>query len=296
MEEVQKYGDKGLQIEGKPSNLIALALQNNANIETLERLMALQERWEMQQAKKKFAKAFSKFQSEVPEIPKSKKVSFKLKTGGVTEYFYAPLSTIIKIIQPFLKKYGFSFRWEFEDTDKEYKCTIFLTHQDGHTETSTMTAPADESGKKNAIQQIGSTRTYLQRYTLIAVLGLTSADEDDDTAKQRSGLDLLNEEINQLKKEGKLNEEKKKLRDKYVKLGLDKVKVTQIIAKSLPKDENEEKKITETKIIIDEFTDYNELGNAFPNIIKKLKAEISKAGVQEVENHFQKKYSELKNG
>src|SRR5690606_10591416 len=41
-------------------------------------------------------------------------------------------------------------------------------------------APPDGSGNKNAIQGIGSTSTYLQRYTLSAAFGLTTADEDDD--------------------------------------------------------------------------------------------------------------------
>ena len=38
----------------------------------------------------------------------------------------------------------------------------------------------DTSGKKNEIQSRGSTITYLQRYTLIGALGLTTADEDID--------------------------------------------------------------------------------------------------------------------
>src|SRR5690606_5500273 len=37
----------------------------------------------------------------------------------------------------------------------------------------------DSSGSKNAIQAIGSTLTYLQRYTLIQALGLAASDDDD---------------------------------------------------------------------------------------------------------------------
>jgi hypothetical protein len=43
-----------------------------------------------------------------------------------------------------------------------------------------MEAGKDMSGGKNDIQQIGSTQTYLQRYTLIGGLGLSTADEDND--------------------------------------------------------------------------------------------------------------------
>lgn len=40
-------------------------------------------------------------------------------------------------------------------------------------------AGRDESGNKNSIQSIGSTVTYLQRYTLKAGLGLAAASDDD---------------------------------------------------------------------------------------------------------------------
>jgi hypothetical protein len=46
----------------------------------------------------------------------------------------------------------------------------------------TMQAGKDESGKKNAIQQVASTNTYLQRYTFLAITGLATKGQDDDGA------------------------------------------------------------------------------------------------------------------
>ena len=43
-----------------------------------------------------------------------------------------------------------------------------------------MSGAPDTSGKKNTIQAQGSSVTYLQRYSLIGALGLTTADEDID--------------------------------------------------------------------------------------------------------------------
>ena len=54
-----------------------------------------------------------------------------------------------------------------------------------------MTAPADTSGSKNAIQARGSTVTYLQRYTLLGALGLVTGDEDTDG---RNGTQLVDVE------------------------------------------------------------------------------------------------------
>jgi hypothetical protein len=51
----------------------------------------------------------------------------------------------------------------------------------GHKIETSIEAGSDTSGSKNAIQAIGSTISYLKRYTLENVLGL-SADEDNDGA------------------------------------------------------------------------------------------------------------------
>jgi uncharacterized protein (DUF3820 family) len=52
----------------------------------------------------------------------------------------------------------------------------------GHSESTTLSAAKDGSGNKNDIQARGSAATYLQRYTLIGALGLTTANEDVDGA------------------------------------------------------------------------------------------------------------------
>jgi hypothetical protein len=50
----------------------------------------------------------------------------------------------------------------------------------GHSESTSLSASPDTSGSKNAIQAIGSTVSYLQRYTILALTGLATEDMDDD--------------------------------------------------------------------------------------------------------------------
>lgn len=50
----------------------------------------------------------------------------------------------------------------------------------GHSEETSLTASPDISGTKNAIQAIGSTISYLQRYTILALTGLATGDMDTD--------------------------------------------------------------------------------------------------------------------
>ena len=57
--------------------------------------------------------------------------------------------------------------------------TCILSHRDGHSEETTLSAGRDDSGNKNSIQAVGSTVTFLQRYTLKAALGLAAAEDDD---------------------------------------------------------------------------------------------------------------------
>jgi hypothetical protein len=72
-------------------------------------------------------------------------------------------------------------RWEIKQGQGGLiEVTCVLMHERGHQERVTLTGMPDSSGKKNAIQQTGSTVTYLQRYTLMAATGVASVDQDDD--------------------------------------------------------------------------------------------------------------------
>lgn len=170
------------EIVQSPTSLIAQALSQNASIETLERLMALEERYIANKARSEYYHNLSLLQSDMPDFKRTKKVKYTSKdSGAVTEYNYTPLGDMIKALRPLLKKYGFSYQFKFIPTPNGLiKCDCITTHKAGHQETTSMEAARDESGKKNNIQSIGSTRTYLQRYTLKAAFGIGSDEDDND--------------------------------------------------------------------------------------------------------------------
>jgi hypothetical protein len=58
--------------------------------------------------------------------------------------------------------------------------TCSVSHELGHAESTSLSHSPDSSGKKNSIQAIGSTITYLQRYTILALTGLATKGQDDD--------------------------------------------------------------------------------------------------------------------
>lgn len=165
-----------------PGNLISQALALKLPIETLERLMVMQEKHDANLAKAAYYENLSLLQSEMPDFKRTKKVKYTSKdSGAVTEYNYTPLGDMIKALRPLLKKRGFSYQFKFTTTQNGLiKCDCISTHKAGHQEITSMEAVRDESGKKNNIQSIGSTRTYLQRYTLKAAFGIGSDEDDND--------------------------------------------------------------------------------------------------------------------
>lgn len=179
-----------------PITLLQQAVEKGVDIAQLEKLMELQERWEARQAKKNFLESLSEFQTKVPVLKKGKVAKVQMKSGGTFSYKYADLGSITGSIKKSLHECGLSYRWEFEDSGAKMKVTCHVSHKDGHTESSSMESVLDNSGAKNDIQQKGSTQTYLQRYTLIGALGLSTADEDND-AKGHSPVkeEMTEEEI-----------------------------------------------------------------------------------------------------
>lgn len=174
-----------------PIDMLQYAISQNAGIETIERLMALQERNQERQAKRAFDEAISAAKAEMPIIIKSQAVSF-----SGTAYNYEDLADIAKAVDPILSKHGLSYRFRTSSDAKEATITMFciLSHKDGYSEENSLTAKNDVSGSKNPIQALGSTQTYLQRYTLKAALGLAAAKDNDARFANNSKLETLSEE------------------------------------------------------------------------------------------------------
>jgi len=165
-------------IPNNPRSLLQIAVERGADVEQLSKLMDLQERWDRESARKAFYASRAKFQSICPTINKDREVAY-----GQTKYKYATLAGIVQQVREPMSLCGLTYRWEIANHEGgAITVTCFLSHLDGHTEQNPMMAFPDDSGAKNAIQQLGSTVSYLERYTLIGALGIASAVEDDDGA------------------------------------------------------------------------------------------------------------------
>jgi len=174
-----------------PMHMLQMAVSQNADLDKLEKLMALQERWEANEARKAFTQALSDFKAEAITISKDKQVSFPTSKGK-TEYKHATLGNVCNIIGEALSRHGLSYRWSTEQIEGKIKVTCVLMHVLGHSESVSLQAGGDDSGGKNSIQAIGSTVSYLQRYTLLAITGTATQEQDDDGSKFSIG-DVMDE-------------------------------------------------------------------------------------------------------
>ena len=164
------------QLSTTPSDFLSMAVQRGASIEELKMLMDLKERYDAAEAKKAYVAAMSDFKRNAPRIGKDAHVEH----SGIS-YNHATLGNICNIVIPALAEHGISHNWEQDQSsDGMIRVTCTLTHSLGHSQSNSMQAPPDNTGKKNGIQSLSSTVTYLQRYTFLAACGLSTSEIDDD--------------------------------------------------------------------------------------------------------------------
>lgn len=163
-----------------PGEMIQQAIQQGSGVEVMERLLALQERYDAFNARKAFDDAMADLRSNLPRIVKSRSVDFDGKNGKAsTHYKFEDLAEITEALADPMSSVGLSFRWYTDNVQGGVKVTCRITHRDGHFEETSLFGPVDGSGNKNPIQAIGSAVTYLQRYTLKAAVGIAAAHDDD---------------------------------------------------------------------------------------------------------------------
>jgi len=160
--------------------ILMAAVEKGSNVETLERLVALKERYDKQIAERSFNEAMSKFQSSCPVI--GKKTEAKDATSGKVYFKYAALEDVIPLIQKPLAESELSYSFDGEFTeDNKVKIICTVKHILGHSRTATFMAPVDPGTQRmNSIQKVNSSVSYGRRISLFMALGLVAAGEDDD--------------------------------------------------------------------------------------------------------------------
>lgn len=191
-----------IEPQGAVSNLPALsetaavlgmieraARDPSVDMSKMMQLMSWRKEMVEEQRRAAFDEAIAKAKSEIKPVVRN--------ATGHNSKKYADFAAISAAVDPVLGRNGLSYRFETNQSDKAITTTCILFGHGHSIPAATLTAPADMTGNKNAIQAIGSTLTYLQRYSLMQALGLAAANDDDgksggnvETVTQKQADDL----------------------------------------------------------------------------------------------------------
>lgn len=164
-----------------PQGLMEMAVQNNASVETLERLFSLATQVKAAQAKEAWNQAMSEFQKDCPKIVKSSMAKIQTRSGGAFSYHYASLENIMAAIVPRMTALGMSISWRNRIENGRVIASCRVSHDMGHFEESgevAMPVTEDAHGA-NPAQRVGIAMTYAKRYSLLSIVGLAPEDDPD---------------------------------------------------------------------------------------------------------------------
>jgi len=185
-------------VPAKQTDLIMTAIQNKYQPEFIEKMMALQERFEANEARKAYHQAMAEFKKEPPKILRDKDVEYTAQ-GKKAKWSHADLGVAAAQINKSLSENDLNSTWKTEQLENgNIKVTCIITHKYGHSEETFLIAPPDTSGSKNAIQAIGSTVFYLERYTLFAATGIAPVGMDDDGQTSGAGESINDQQFSSL--------------------------------------------------------------------------------------------------
>lgn len=168
---------RALAAVATPAQLLQIAVERGADLAYVEKLMELQERFEANAARKAHNEAVSAFKSAAITIVKGKLIT----DGPLKGKKHADLFDVVSAVTPALSKHGLSISWALTKDEKDWiEVTCYLKHAAGHVESVAMGGGPDTGPGRNAIQARCSVKTYLERYTATAILGMAATDADDD--------------------------------------------------------------------------------------------------------------------
>ena len=113
-------------------------------------------------------------QAEMPGVPKATRGQV-----GTAIRFYADLSSVLEVVQPVLAKHKLGFvQFPYGGTGGSVTVVTRIFHESGEW----MECEASMPTGGNGAQGVGSATTYQKRYSLMAVLGLATEDDDGKAA------------------------------------------------------------------------------------------------------------------
>ncbi len=171
--------------QSHPDKLIELAINQNLDIDKLDRLMQMKTDHEDREAKKAYNIAMVKAQSNMPIVEKD-------KDNKQTNSKYSSYEAILKATQPIYTKQGFSLSFYEGETpnEDEIRVCVDIMHNAGHTETKWTDIPLDKIGIKGSRNKTnthakGSSISYGRSYLIKMVFNIPTGEDDGNAAGKK---------------------------------------------------------------------------------------------------------------
>jgi len=148
-----------------------------SNVAAFTELVKLSERMEDRNAAREFNRAFTLLQQEMPTVQALKPVPDK---HGNIKYKYAPFEAIMKQVQPYLNKHGFSVRFSSKIDSGKVTMMCTLMHSAGHSVTNEFTVRIGQGPPGASESQAdGSAASYAQRGVFCDALNIVVRQDND---------------------------------------------------------------------------------------------------------------------
>lgn len=173
-----------LAVVARPEPSVANMLQaviergvTDANVQALERLVALYERTQERDAIKEYARAFKALQAEMPKVHAVRPVPNK---DGSIRYKFAPFEDIMKQVAPYLDKHGFTVRFSTRYDEQRLVKICTLQHTGGHSNSNEFAVRIGQGPPGSTDTQAdGAAGTYAKRFVLCDALNIVIEKDAD---------------------------------------------------------------------------------------------------------------------
>lgn len=174
-----------------PMEMLNTAVQRGADIGTIERLVALQERMMGREAEMAFNAALNRAQAAMGPISAD-------LTNPQTHSKYASYNAIDKKLRPIYSREGLALSFDTGEAKSANMVSVIchVSHSLGHTRTYHVDMPADGKGAKGGdvmtlTHATGAAMSYGQRYLLKFIFNVAIGEDDNDGNLVVEGLDKI---------------------------------------------------------------------------------------------------------
>ena len=180
--------------------LLGKMIERDLDPKQVGEMLGVAERYSTIMSQKAYNQAMTAAQGEMPAIIRDSENTHTKKR-------YASWEGLNQLIKPVYSRHGFSLSFTEEpskSTAEGLWMICHCRHAQGHTEIVQGIFPRDGTGAKggssamNAIQAVGSTRSYAKRYLAKDLFCLAESDEDNDGQTTQTDPRLLQDQIRQV--------------------------------------------------------------------------------------------------